>query len=237
VVKVEEITPFYQKKMNCTACKHSFMTTKIRSRFIKVLRYDSDFRPVYENNEMSPFSYTVSVCPHCGYSFSDEFAPYFAPDTLSLIQEKITNHWVSQNYGEQRSLQQAIRTFKLAIYCGTLKREKNVTLAGLFIRTAWLYRLSNNEEQEQRFMNFSANAYLESYSNDDFSSTQMSLHRILYMIAELKRRTYQYEDAAKFFSKVLENQKTATEPKVIEMARDQWHEMKEKYRELKKTHI
>ncbi len=232
---MQEITPFYSKKINCSACKQPFHTTKIRSRFSKVLQYDTDFRPVYENLEMSSFLYTVSVCPHCGYSFSDEFVPYFAPGTLTLIQEKITSQWVSQNFGEQRSLQQAIQTLKLSIYCATLKREKKVTLAGLFLRTAWLYRLSNNEEQEQRFMKFAANAYIDSYTNDDFSSTQMSLHRILYMIAELKRRTYQYDDAAKFFSKVLENQKTATEPKVIEMARDQWHEMKEIYRELKNT--
>lgn len=68
---------------------------------------------------------------------------------------------------------------------------------------------------------------MESYSNEDYSSTQMSDVRIMYMIAELSRRINDLENATRFFSKVIEKQSIAGEAKIIEMAKEQWTMIRE----------
>ena len=44
----------------------------------------------------------------------------------------------------------------------------------------------------------------------------------MYMIAELSRRIGDLENATRFFSKVIENQRYWWEAKLMEMAKEQW---------------
>ena len=53
-------------------------------------------------------------------------------------------------------------------------------------------------------MKLARDYYMESYSTEDYSSTQMSAVRIMYMIAELSRRIGDIENATRF-SRVIEN--------------------------------
>ena len=55
----------------------------------------------------------------------------------------------------------------------------------------------------------------------------MSELRIIYMIAELSRRLGDREQATRFFSKAIEKQSSTVEPKLIEMAKEQWQLMRE----------
>lgn len=222
-----ELQPLYDKKCTCLLCKKGFTTKKVRSRFIKIDHYDSDFCPIYSSEESNPVLYYVYVCPHCGFSFSDEFSPHFPPGGLELITEKVCNKWVPQDYSSVRDMPFAIRTFKLASYCATLKKERHITIAGLYMRLAWLYRWLTNKKQENRFMNLALNEYMESYLSDDFRGTQMTDIRMLYIIGELSRRTDNIEQAVKYFSKVIEKQKSTTETRIVEMAKERWHEVRD----------
>jgi uncharacterized protein len=221
------IEPIYDKKYECQHCKNVFISKKVRSRFIKITQYDTDFFPQYESDECNPILYHIQVCPACGYSFSDDFSKYFPPGSMEAIQTTITNRWVPHDYSSKRTIHQAIQTYKLAIYSGNLKKEKHIVLAGLYMRVAWLYRLLGNIEQEQRFMKLSVNEYEESYIVDDFRGTQMSEVKILYLIGELSTRINDIKKAVQYFSKVIEKQRQSVEPRIIEMARERWHEIRE----------
>lgn len=222
-----EISPYYQKDIECIHCKKKFKTTKVRTKFVKVDSHESDFQPVYQNKEVNPLLYNVFVCEHCGFSFTEEFTKYFATGVKEDIQEKIANKWIPRSYGDERNIQDGLTAYKLGILCGTIKNEKFVNIAGLALRTAWLYRLQNKTEEEQRFLEIARNRYADSYSTDDYNGTQMSEIRMLYLIAELSRRIGDMENATRYFSKVIEKQNTSIEPKIIEMAKDRWHEMRE----------
>lgn len=208
-------------------CSHSFTTKKVRSRFVKVLNYDSDFAPIYAENLINPNLYYVNVCPKCGYSFTDEFTSYFPPGSKEAVTDKICSHWVPQDFGTSRTPHEAIKAFKLGAYCSVLKKEKHIVTAGLYIRLAWLYRAQTDPEQENRFLKLSLQQYLESYSTSDYKGTQVSEIRLLYLLGELSRRTGSNEDSIRFFSKVIEKQRQSVEPKIIQMAKDRWHEMRE----------
>lgn len=230
-----QIEPIFDKKCECRMCKKTFTTKKLRSRFIKVTNYDTDFCPIYASDEINPILYHVNVCPHCGFSSTDDFTPYFPPGAADEIQLKVCSQWVPHDFGQKRKVTDAIKTFKLAIYCSLLKKEKYIVVAGTYMRLAWLYRLLENTDQEKRFMKLAMDAYLHSYMEDDFEGTQVSEVRILYLIGELARRTHQTEQAVKYFSKVIEQQNRTVESGIIDMAKERWYDIREEQKSAKLT--
>ncbi|PFA70502.1 hypothetical protein CN378_01120 [Bacillus sp. AFS015802] len=227
------VTPFYDKKTQCLSCKHSYSTTRIRSRFVKLAGHDSDFCPLYESSEINPLLYNVSVCPMCGFSYTDDFTAYIPSVLKSELEKKISLHWQPQDYGKQRSYSDAINTYKLAAYCALIKKEKKVTIAGLYLRTAWLYRKTGEQEQERRFINLATHEYIDAYLTDGVPASLMSETKLLYIIAELLRRQDKIDESVAYLSKVIGKQHLSTEPKIIEMARERWYEIREVYRETK----
>lgn len=109
-------------KMRMQSLQKEFHHKKLRSRFVKASNYDSDFCPNYSGESMNPLLYYINTCPHCGYSESEDFSPYFPPGALDMINSKVADAWIPQDYCQDRTITAAINTYKLAIYCGTLKR-------------------------------------------------------------------------------------------------------------------
>ena len=107
------------------------------------------------------------------------------------------------------------------------KKEKAFTMAGLTLRIAWLYRDKGVEEEEKRFLTIARNFYIASYSEGDFAGTQMSETRVLYLIAELSWKIGDKDEAIETFHVFIEGQRTSTEPKIIEMAKERWQEIRE----------
>lgn len=230
---MENIPTLYDRKLRCSICNNEFTSKKIRSKFIKVSSYDSDFCPTYAEGSVNALFYNVYVCPKCGYSFSDDFSNYFPPTTKEQIQVQISSKWKPHNFGDDRTLEDAIQTYKLASLSASLKKEKHVLIGGLYLRTAWLYRLKQNEIQEQRFLSFAIKEYNESYSRDDFKGTQISEIRLLYLLGDLSNRVGNYDQAVKFLSMVIEKQKSTIETHIVEMAKDKWHEIRNSQKQQK----
>ncbi|HWK23549.1 MAG TPA: DUF2225 domain-containing protein [Ureibacillus sp.] len=222
-----ELSPFYEKKVECLSCNQSFPATKIRKKLVKVDKTDTDFCPTYSESSVPALFYNVFVCEHCGFSFTEDFTKYFAPGVKEQILKQISSKWVKRSYNHERTLSQALEAYKLAFISGLIKKEKFITLAGLTLRIAWLYRKLQNEEQEQRFLKIARDHYIESYSTEDYASTQMTDTRVIYMIAELSRRTGDLDLATRYYSKIIENQRVGGEAKVIEMAKEQWQLVRE----------
>lgn len=221
-----EVSPYYEKKLDCLHCKKNFSTTKIRSKFIKVSSSDTDFMPIYSPEEVPAMYYNVFVCEHCGFSFTEDFSKYFAPGIVDQIKNEISDKWVHHDFKGERTIFQAIQAYKLALLCANFKKEKHVTKAGLALRLAWLYRSLKNEGQELRFMEIAKQEYVESFSTEDYANTQMSGVRVMYMIAELARRLNDRETATRYFSKVIESQRVGGEAKLVEMAKERWEEIR-----------
>lgn len=231
-----EVTPFYEKQIDCIYCSKKFPSFKVRSKFIKIEKTETDFRPIYSDPNVIGLYYNVFVCEHCGFSFTEDFTKYFAPGVRQEIEKQITKKWVQHDFNGERTISKAIEAYKLALVSGTIKKEKFVSLAGLSLRLAWMYRSLEDENQEKRFMKMARDYYIESFSVEDYAGTQMSGVRIMYMIAELSRRLKDLENATRFFSKVIEKQSIGGEAKLIDMAKEQWQlvrEEREKIRTVK----
>ncbi|KXG09649.1 hypothetical protein AT864_02119 [Anoxybacillus sp. P3H1B] len=221
-----EINELYDRKISCLVCHQPYTTKKIRSRFLRPIKHDSDFCSYYQSEDLNPLLYYVSVCPHCGFSVTEDFSAYFPPQTFEAIQQHICQLWSGHNYSGKRTFQEAVSTYKLGIYSATLKHEKHIVLAGLYMRLAWLYRTYKVPEQEKRFMRLALQEYMASYSNDDFLGTHMSEVRILYLIGELHRRLGETKQAILYFSKVIAKKKETIETGIIAMAHERWQEIR-----------
>lgn len=222
-----DLSPYYEKKIECLNCKKTFSTLKIRSKSIKIDHTESDFQPVYADDTVNAYYYNVFVCEHCGFAFTEDFSKYFAPGVQEEINEMITKNWVVHSFKGERTVFQAIQAYKLALLSGSIKKEKFINLAGITLRIAWLYRSLNNEGQEQRFLKISRDHYIDSFSTDDYNGTQMSMVRVLYMVAELSRRIGDIENATRYFSKVIEKQNIGGDAKIVDMAKEQWTILRE----------
>lgn len=225
---IKELEYLYDRKVECEICENTFVTKKVRSRFIRAHRHDTDFCSFYTSTKINPLLYYVSVCPTCGYSTSEECTDYFPPASKDMIKQKICNNWNGKNYCQERTLDTALASYKLAIYCAMIKKEKHIALGGLYLRLAWLYRTEKvNAQEEQRFLRLALDEYIQSYSVGDFSDTSFSEIKLLYLIGDLSNRVGLEGQATRYFSRVIEKQKETIEKGIVQMAKDRWSEMRE----------
>lgn len=219
-----EMIPYYDKKVNCIHCKKNFTTTKIRKSTTKITVTDTDFKPTYIS--VNPIFYNVFVCEHCGLAFTEDFSTYFPPGTKESIETRICQHWIPHSFSGERTLNQAIQSYQLAIICGEIKKEKHVLLAGLALKTAWLYREQGKTDWELRFLESARDEYVDCYLHGDYRGTAMSEMKVLYLIGELSRRIGDKETATKYFSRIIEQQRQSTEKRIIDMTKEIWQEMR-----------
>lgn len=228
------LEPLYDKAIICIFCNHAFTTKKVRSRFARPIKTDSDFCQYYEADENNPIIYFINVCPECGFSFTDNSNPFFPPTTKEAIYEQIASKWGKMSYSGQRTKEQAIQTYKLAIYAASLKKEKHIVVAGICLRLAWLNRMIRNSDQENRFLQMALHEYIASFTEGDFEKYNMSEMSLLYIIGDINRRLGNYHEAVRFFSRVTNHPLRDLEPKYIKLAREQWGVTREQFEQEKK---
>ncbi|MEC0346694.1 DUF2225 domain-containing protein [Peribacillus frigoritolerans] len=98
------------------------------------------------------------MCASLRLSYSEDFSRYFPPLQWKSFRKKSAPSGFPVILARKDPFD-AINTYKLASYCGALKKEKHIILAGICLRIAWLYRIKQNKEQEERFLKFALKEY------------------------------------------------------------------------------
>jgi uncharacterized protein (DUF2225 family) len=210
------VEPLYQVKVECAYCNASFQTSRVRPSFKKATQTDTDFCVHYKDT--NPDFYVVRVCPLCGYASTENATTKFTSEQRQAVQERVSNNWSFKDYGNERSWDDAMHTYKLALVCAQLRNEKGRVVAGLLHHIAWLYRYKQDEQQEKRFLQFALDAYTTVLETE---TAELNNARLMYLIGELSRRLKNYMVAVKWFSRVI-NDKKITDAGMIRASRDQW---------------
>ncbi|RNC28913.1 MAG: hypothetical protein AWM53_01100 [Candidatus Dichloromethanomonas elyunquensis] len=229
------IEPLYDKKAKCIYCQNTFTTKKIRSRFVKPLKIEQDFGPLFkEGEENNPLLYYVTVCSECGFSFTEDFSHHISEASRKKVQKEITEKMdkVTDFWGK-RNVNQAVRAYKLAIYSAQLVLEKHIVFANLCLRLAWLYRGIGNQQEEKRFLELAVSEFEKSYIHTDFKTETTPEVSILYLIGEINRRLGNYNEAITYFTAVAEHPERSRYTKYVNYAREQWQLAAREYREKK----
>jgi len=214
----------YNKDVICPVCSKKFTVTKVKAKSCKIVSKDTDFCIYYEG--LNPIFYDIWVCEHCGYAAQSDKYEDISTKDAKTVKEKISHRWHERSFSGERSIDNALETFKLALFNLQLRNAKSSEIARVCIRIAWLYRLKG-DERERDFLNFALRSYSEAYETEHFPAEKLDEYTCMYMIGELNRRLENYEEAAKWFSKLITSPNARRNSKLIENAREQFQLVKE----------
>ncbi|WP_333594079.1 DUF2225 domain-containing protein, partial [Anaerospora hongkongensis] len=198
-----------------------------------MIKQDSDYCTYYK--EVNPNFYAIWVCPHCGYAAMDT---YFAEQTAAAVEKIrafLTGREVNVNFSGRRTREQAIATYKLAIFYAELSSAQNSRLGALYLRLAWLYREGEEQEQEQLALDKARTYYEQALLKERLPIGNMSQMALEYLIGELLRRTGKVDMALTYLGKVVGNPLAKLENRVLQQAKAAWHQARDTKKQLAAT--
>lgn len=213
---MDNLNPLYDKSYTCLLCDQRFTTPKVRSSKIRVVHQDSDLCSHFA--DIIPYYYEINVCPHCGYAFSDSFS-HIKSNMKMQIRNAYERYLVMgiPTINKERDAGDAILAFKLALAAGITAAEPSHFLAGICMRLAWLYRYSNLEEEENKFLEAAHRFFQDAYQNqyDDINEAYY-----LHMLGETSLRLNRTTEAKRWFSLLFAP--AYRDYRFINLARDSW---------------
>ncbi len=213
--------PTYSVEKECPVCHIKFNVTRTRGRQILV-KQDSDFCSHFQ--DINPYYYSIWVCSHCGYAAPDSGFENLSAAAQDKIAKFLSSRTVNVNYSGIRTREQAIATYKLAIFFAELIAAPESKLADLYLKLSWLYREGENAQEEKSAQTIACDHYEQALFRERLPIGKLSEAAVSYLIGELARRTGQTEKALLYLGKVVGNPTAKLEPRVYSMARDAWHE-------------
>jgi uncharacterized protein len=216
------VEPLFKVKVTCICCEAEFETSRVRPSFKKASGTETDFNVRYKLT--NPDYYVVRVCPLCGFSTTENFTDKLDPGQKGEFELRVRTNWIQKDYSGERTWEEALQTYKLALLCAQIKGEKDRVVSGILHHIAWLYREKGDVEQERRFLKFALDSYVRVYENE--SAAEVNNARLMYLMGELHRRLGDYYDAVRWFSRVI-NDKKIMDSAMIRASREQWAETRE----------
>jgi len=216
----------YNKKIVCPVCSNEFNVTKVKVRACKVKSRDSDFCVHYET--VNPLYYDAWVCENCGYSaLSDKFLD-ISPKEADTLKKKLMPKWKKHSLSGVRNEDAAIEALKLVLISLQFREAKAIELAKVCLRIAWMYRFKGDEAEEKKFLCHALDYYTQAYENERFPVDKTDECTCMYIIGELNFRAGNYDEAVKWFSRLIGSEEARKKPVLIEAARDQYQLVKDK---------
>lgn len=225
--------PYYQKEVTCPVCLTEFETTAVRPNRCIPNGRDSDFCQHYP--DANPYFYDSWVCPECHYASPKSIFNDLKKSEVNTIAKILANSELNLSPTGQRDLEQAIIYNKLALLFLSYRDVTNGIIAGITLKTAWLFRLKEDKDQEKEYLEKALGFYKEAYSKERLPIGGLNEVKITYLLGELSRRIGNYKEAIKWFDKTVNNPLASTQPALVKMARDQWaltKDLYDKYRPL-----
>ncbi len=226
---------FFLKEATCPICLTEFLATTVRPNRCIPQGKEADFH--YKYSGVIPYLYDIWVCPECHYAAPKSIFNTVKHDEITKIAEILSKTKLPIDPLGERTHQQAITYFKLALLFMSYRKVPTSLIAGVCLKTAWIYRDLEDTTNEQEYIHKAIQFYEEAYSTERFPIGNLSEVRVAYLLGELHRRVGEYGEAVRWFDKAVNNPKSFAEPAIVKMARDQWSYAKEQYNEQKKMEI
>lgn len=211
----------YTTDKQCIICEKTFQVTKVRSRLV-MSKQDSDFCTYYK--DVNPYYYTVWVCPHCGFAAQDTEFAQLSSSAIEKIGKFLASRKVNVNYSGTRTRDQAIATYKLALFYADMAMLPASKLGGLYLRLGWLYREGEQPEEEIRALAKAAEYYDKALSAERMPIGGMSELAVIYLVGELLRRTGEIDQCLLYFNKIVSSPQAKLEKRIMDLTREAWHQ-------------
>ena len=212
----------YEKENLCPVCNTKFLTSKVRSSAIRTEKRDTDLCVHYKT--VNPYYYGIYVCKKCGHASTEAKFDSLSKDEVNIIKNSISSKWIERDYGGERTVQEAIICYKLALNEGVILNWEKTYLANVCLKLAWLYRINNDINNEAKFMGYAMENFKYAYDNENILSSGMDEITVAYLIGELNKRLENFEEAINWFQKCIKSPNLKDKKSLETMIRDQWKE-------------
>ena len=214
----------YTAKKICPVCGEEISVTKVRSRLISV-KTDDDFCVHYK--DFNPYYYAIWVCEKCGYAADENhFTGHMHPKHQELIRNFLNERKIGIEHHEERSLAEAVSSYKLAIFFAELISASASHIAGLYLKLAWIYRDAENKEKEDEALAKAVECYDKSLATERYPMGTMTDNAVIYLIGAIHKRLGNYESATQYLSRVIGDQRARSETTIFNKARDLWQDIR-----------
>jgi uncharacterized protein (DUF2225 family) len=208
----------FERTIECPVCKGSFKAKAVKSSSVRMISKDTDFMIRYK--DPNPTLYDVWLCTNCGYAALSSKFNTLSDKQANEVREKISKKWSYKKvqpsiYTEDVS----IELHQLALLNAIVKNARDSEKAILCLKTAWLYRLKEDEDNEKRFLSEAINGFNSAMEKEYFPISGMDSPTLSYLIGELYRRTGDNSKALFWYGKTLID-RTAKQ-NIKDLARDQ----------------
>ena len=220
--------PLYQVEKTCPICEKTFKLTQTRGQALSVST-DTDFCTRFA--DLNPYYYTIWVCPHCGFAAHEERFITLLEGARLKMKEFLEGRKVNLDLSGSRTWDQAVTSYKLAIFYAGMVSLPASHIASLELRLAWLYREKEMVDEEMEMMKRAVKDYEAAFMREQTPIGNLTEITLTYLIGELNRRLGNYDESLSYLSRVVSNPQAKNEKRILEMARDAWQQV----RDLKKS--
>ncbi|NLY18892.1 MAG: DUF2225 domain-containing protein [Clostridiaceae bacterium] len=196
-----EIKPYYNSTIICPVCNKQIQVTKVRSKFVKLIKQDEDFCPYYES--INPIFYEAWICGNCGYAAHSTVFNNATTNDQRVILNKLKGKWTKREFSGERDVEKALEAFKIVLYNLQLRSGSFSEFAKICLRLAWLYRYKGEWVNEHKFLKFSYDYYKKSYTGEYLKDGKLDEYTCMYIIGELARRLGNNEEALQWLGRLI----------------------------------
>lgn len=228
-VKMAELKPIFNSEITCPVCEKKIKVTKVRSRFVKLIKQDDDFCPYYET--INPLLYEAWVCNYCGYGAHSTVFDEITQNGRIAVLENISKNWTSRKFTGERDCEGALEAFKIVLYNLQVREAPYSEFAKVCLRIAWLYRYMDDSAEEERFLKYSYDYYKKVYTRENLKNNMLDEYTCMYIIGVLAKRLNLIKEATLWFSKLISfasdpKEKQRIKPVLLENARELVYELR-----------
>lgn len=218
VQKINETDIIFDKTHICPICDSKFRSKTIKTGKVHLVSQDTDLRPRYQ--DIDSIKYDVIACPNCGYAALARFFKTIMPSQAKLVKENITKNFTGLSKIEgPYTYDYSLEIYQLALANVMVKRAKSSEKAYTCLKTAWLCRGKSEsmdgsepdyektiyelEEDEKSLMLKAYEGFKEAFTKENFPMCGMDELTVTYLVAELARRAGDYDESARYISRIL----------------------------------
>lgn len=220
---VEKFTVVTHKR--CPICEKNFRVVKPKMR-LNVEKRDLDYCVHYK--DFDPYLYTIFACEHCGFAAEEKkFSAAIPNKVKSTLREFLSQNDMKLPFIEERTPEDALALFELAILFSELTDQSKGRQAMLNQTAAWLCRCEGLTDREHEFMELAAEDFAIALDNERWPINGITLEMGMYLSAAIHFMLNDYDKATAWLGKIMNNASLrTTAPKIFEQARDMWQDIK-----------
>ena len=210
----------------CPVCGMDTHVVKCKSR-LNAESTDLDLCIHYK--DFNPYLYRVWACEHCGYAADEQkFIRHMPEKTQEKLMQFLQTADLAMPFVEERTPEQAVQYIEMAILFNELADPSPNRRANLYLIMAWIYRYNGDKEKEAVALDKAAELFELSLDTENYPVDKMSDTLATYLTGAIYVLRKDYDKATRHLSRIISNQSLrSTAPKIYEMARDMWQDVKD----------